>query len=330
MWQKVTLGYVQLDRYMGPGATLPDALKAIQASCMDWVDRRLPPAALWDVVHAADLLGIAPSAVAGPLESAFLQEVSRVEAVEGRDRRNFVPSIISDATWRGLQAAVAVRARYRLRMEREIPAGTMDQSNQINSNDEPNKKEKTVSNNLKKKAAVDVELANLERAEFWLLQRHMEELLRINHDPGSKQSRLLAADAVVANIANANLMDGMFSLATRAYIDNGETPPGRANGFAVPERDGGALLGGCRVAVGGGSVAATLGATFKEEGQVVHLDRCPETLQVALGHGHWSCRGCRRAYLRPTTQKEPGAACVLCGSLLGPACPDFILTPPCM
>ena len=132
------------------------------------------------------------------------------------------------------------------------------------------------------------------------------------------------------------LSAALVALASRAYQENGETVPGPSNSFAVPRRD--VALGPGRVAAletHGGTVAAALRATLQADGQLAMLPRCPASLKVCLrvdGRA-WACRLCGRPYEEVPAVgggNDAPPQCVLCGGLVGPATPEFIISPPCM
>lgn len=344
VWQRVTQGYLHMYRLAGPGAAMQDLFGACAMVSQAWVDKRLPPAALWDAIQLSNMQNGVALSVASPLENEYLQAQQQAEIACGGRADLLVPSVIPESAWRALRAAVTLR-RAAAAIAAQATANTV-------------LAEGSTAAGKPDQLLGLVDEGALDRDQMLLLQRQLERLLA---PPGSSTPppvlppssvdvsstqfqeqlalyRLLAADCVVANTNHPNLMLGLLPLAVRAYHEAGETPPGEANAFAIPSRSGGTLLDDRPVAMSGGSAAAALTAMFHEEGQAVGLPRCPATLQVSMGGGRWACRGCSRAY-----NAVPGGAagsstggvlevpeCVLCGGMLGPACPDIILCGPCM
>ncbi|KAL4519633.1 hypothetical protein Ndes2437A_g07815 [Nannochloris sp. 'desiccata'] len=330
VWQRLTLGLLHLHRIAGPGAEV-DGFAAATLICKNWAARRLPPAAIWDAVTLARMQEGLASAVAESLETDFLEMKQSVlntsTTTTGKGLERLLPSDISDYGWRLMRAAVTLR---RAEAAAAVAAAAKTETLEIPHQDV------------------------LDRNQMYLLQRQLEKLLstsKTGDDAVLQQRRqlrqLLAADCVVANAKHKDLMLGLLPLAVKAYHEAGETPPGEANAFAIPSRDGGALLDHRPVAMAGGSAAAALTTMFHEEGQAVVLHRCPATLEVSLGAGKWVCRGCQRAYnevptllLKQESEQETNGdyknnrmappECVMCSGLLGPYCPDFLLIPPCI
>ena len=175
-------------------------------------------------------------------------------------------------------------------------------------------------------------------------------------------SRLLAADWIMANHSKhspALLFQGMLDLARQVYRNQGEPIPQSYN--EIPMRELKVPSTGqtfCFKPMGGGSVWKSLQARIHEiKGQVgssvradesgctvdragldtVVLPRCPATLLPCLSSQQWGCRICKRIYealplsqwITPESEGNT-IECVLCGGLIGPLYPSFVMRPPCM
>ena len=346
-------------RLAGPGAAMQDVFGVCGMVSQAWVDKKMPPAAIWDAVQLSNMGNDVAISIAGHLEAQYVQAQQHVEAACGGRADLLVPSIIPESAWRALRGAVTLRraaAALAAQTAAAVPVLATD-------NGAPTATATASAGGVRPEQQLR-ELADqgaFDRAEMLLLQRHLERLLTPTpfNQSGSGSSsttslpvvppatsdltqflqqlalyRLLAADCVVANTNHPQLMVGLLPLAVRAYHEAGETPPGEANAFAIPSRSGGELLDDRPVAMSGGSASAALTAMFHEEGQAVGLPRCPATLQVSMGGGRWACRGCLRSYNEVPDGLRIGGAgvpeCVLCGGMLGPATPDIILSPPCI
>jgi len=302
--QKVTQGLIQLYRLAGPGAPMTDVVGAASVCCEAWAAERLSPAALWDAMQLV-VLGQtwmnSAALTAGCKDLAETLEKRFFAAQNGKKLPLDVPS----HTWRMLRAAVTVR-RAALPM---LPAGP----------------------------AQAEWAALLDQNELLLLQRRLHQILAAPLGEGAtveqqRLTRLLAADCVVVNVNHPCLMEELVPLATKAYRDCNETPPGAANDFAVPPRPITAKATGADApacAMQGPGAAAALSAVMRPDMQ---LPRCPASLQVSLGG--WVCRCCKRAYevLPEGVEGERGSGleCLLCGGLVGVSLPEFLVTPPCM
>jgi hypothetical protein len=99
VWQRLTLGYVQLYRTIGPSSARPDALRALKACCEGWACRPTGPLP-WDIVNVGiKALGVDPEPLAALWESALLKSLDQCR----------MPLSIPDTTWRLLMSAVALR-----------------------------------------------------------------------------------------------------------------------------------------------------------------------------------------------------------------------------
>lgn len=193
----------------------------------------------------------------------------------------------------------------------------------------------------------------LERNELALLQRRMHQILApladddaaqaVADDPAAALTAALAADWVraSADLLLPALRPELEALARRAHevlpgaepSGSGEEGGGGADGghSGPPAREAVPSLGGARVALRGRGVAAAVGTEAVVGGARVPVPRCPATLRVCGGPRGWGCRLCGRRYAAAAAAAEGGGspACLLCGGLLGPTAPPFMLAPPC-
>lgn len=296
VWQRLTLGYAQLYRTIGPSSARPDALKVVKACCEGWACRPTGPLP-WDIVNVGiKALDVDPEPLAALWESVFLKSLDQCR----------MPLSIPDTIWRLLMSAVALRHA---------------------SGSSQNNKDGGLASNR-------YELLLLQRQAEKVMVSEDCEFSKFSKLAAAEFVFCLYSGIVASSQQYIELERPFVDLVPLAMKVHREVT-GRAipAGDFQPvwrEVEG---LEGVESKMSNGpftnavitAAVRVVGHSNREQGQdeeVTIVPRCPASFLPVVGSRPYSCRLCLRTY----AMQAP--CCVVCGFAVGLSGPDFLFLPP--